>query len=104
MNNANKQNKSKKKVTSHIHNRIAKLAQSAIDRQQIISCDRIGDSYLIQQTVNGAPTTTQFTAVAAGSLLYLLNSLAANSQPEPEIQTASDVVSSETSETETIDW
>lgn len=87
-------NKSKKKKITSIHNRIAKLAQSAIDRQQIISCERIGDFYLIQQTVNGAPTTTQFTAVAASSLLYLLNSLANSQEPEP----------AETPETETIDW
>lgn len=90
--------KSKKKVTAHIHSRIAKLAKSAIEREDIISCERINeggmDFYLIQQTVNGSPKTTQFTAVAAGSLLYLLNSSAANSSPELETPETS----------ETIDW
>lgn len=95
--------KSKKKITSHIHSRIAKLAQSAIDRGDIINCDRIsnGDLYLIQQIVNGSPKTTQFTAVGAGSLLYLLNSLA-NSQTEPETEPETLEISE--TETKTLDW
>ncbi|MEG4455939.1 hypothetical protein [Microcoleus sp. N9_A1] len=71
----------KKVVMTHIHARITKLAKGAIERGDIISCDRISDSsYLIKRSVpdtnDGKPQTTKYTTVAAASLLYLLNSLA----------------------------
>ena len=70
--------KSKKKITQHIHGRIEKLAAGAIERGDIESCDRISkDIYLIKRS-SEVPTT--YTAVGAGSLLYLLNFLAQFSQ------------------------
>jgi len=69
----------KKVIMSHIHSRIAKLAQGAIERGDIISCDRISDdSYIITRSSDIATT---YTAVGAGSLLYLLNSLAQAQNP-----------------------
>lgn len=64
-----------KKSIRILHNRIAKLAISAIKRKDIISCERIPDteSYLI---VRSGYLPTTYTAVGAGTLLYLLNSLA----------------------------
>jgi hypothetical protein len=71
-----------KKIRAHIHNRIAGLAKLAIlfegcanERNDIISCERIPEteSYLIVRS-GFLPNT--YTAVGAGSLLYLLNSLA----------------------------
>ncbi|MEG4803557.1 hypothetical protein QUB63_22610 [Microcoleus sp. ARI1-B5] len=46
------------KITAHIHGRIAKLAVAAIERGDIISCDRIPDteSYLIVRS-GYLPTT-----------------------------------------------
>jgi hypothetical protein len=62
----------KKQVISHIHSRINNLTKLAIARGEIISCDRqADDSYIIDRP--GHPPTT-FTAVGAGTLLYLLNS------------------------------
>ncbi|MEG3840471.1 hypothetical protein [Microcoleus sp. herbarium14] len=67
--------KSKKKITQHIHGRIKNLAVAAIDRGDIESCERISDDiYLIKRSSDLTPTT--YTAVGAGTLLYLLNSLA----------------------------
>ncbi|WP_333315021.1 hypothetical protein [Microcoleus sp. D3_18a_C4] len=67
----------KKKVIAHIHSRIKKLADAAIDRGDIESCERTSDDiYLIKRSTDLIPTT--YTAVGAGSLLYLLNSLAQN--------------------------
>ena len=65
----------KKKVTTHIHGRIKPLAASAIERGDIISCERIEgtESYVIVRS-GFLPIT--YTAVGAGTLLYLLNSLA----------------------------
>ncbi len=66
--------KPKKKITAHIHARINKMADAAIARGDIIYCSRqSGDSYIIDRP--GYSLTT-FTAVGAGTLLYLLNSLA----------------------------
>lgn len=77
--------KAKKVVMTHIHPRIAKLAKGAIDRGEIVSCDRISDrSYLIKRSVNnGRPKTIKYTAVGAASLLYLL-SAAANASESPD--------------------
>ena len=65
----------KKKVTAHLHGRINKLAILAIERGDIISCDRIEgtETYVI---VRPSYLPITYTAVGAGSLLYLLNSLA----------------------------
>lgn len=70
--------KTKKIVMTHIHPRIAKLAQGAIDRGEIISCDRISSlSYLIKRSINGKrPQTTKFTVVAAATFLFMLNTAA----------------------------
>jgi DeoR/GlpR family transcriptional regulator of sugar metabolism len=59
-----------------IHNRIAKLAVAAIERGDIVSCDRVPqtETYLIRRLPIENPTT--YTAVGAGTFLYLLNSLA----------------------------
>jgi hypothetical protein len=71
--------KSKKKITSHIHSRIANLAVGAIERGDITSCDRqLDDTYIITRSGELVPTT--YTAVGAGTLLYLLNSLAASQE------------------------
>lgn len=65
----------KKKVIAHIHGRINKLAIGAIERGDIISCDRQSDdSYIITRSTELVPTI--YTTVGAGTLLYLLNSLA----------------------------
>ncbi|WP_333436944.1 hypothetical protein [Microcoleus sp. D2_18a_D3] len=77
----------KKVIMSHIHSRIAKLAQGAIERGDITSCDRISDgSYLIKRIdQTDRPQTTKYTTVAAASLLHLLNSYAlANPTSETE--------------------
>ncbi|MCC3459811.1 MAG: hypothetical protein EAZ73_09190 [Oscillatoriales cyanobacterium] len=74
--------KSNKKITAHIHNRIAKLAVAAIERGDITSCDRIPDteSYLIVRSLRDGTSSgylpTTYTALGAGTLLYLLNSFA----------------------------
>lgn len=71
--------KTKKKITGHLHGRIKKLADGAIERGDIESCDRVSDDiYLIKRATDLIPTT--YTAVGAGSLLYLLNSLAQNTE------------------------
>ncbi|MEG4248725.1 hypothetical protein [Microcoleus sp. Pol10D4] len=79
--------KTKKVVMTHIHPRIAKLAQGAIDRGEIISCDRISDnSYLIKRSMDSKsrPKTIKYTAVGAASLFYLLNASAnASESPDP---------------------
>jgi hypothetical protein len=82
----------KKVITSHIHTRIKKLAQGAIGQGDILSCDRISDtSYLIKRWVdNSRPKTMKYTAVAAASLLYLLNSLANASDSHDPVQPDSD--------------
>ncbi|PSB49750.1 hypothetical protein C7B67_16370 [filamentous cyanobacterium Phorm 6] len=73
--NNKKQTMKKKKVIAHIHNRIKKLAVGAIDRGDIKSCDRQSDdSYIIIRNTEFPPTI--YTTVGAGTLLYLLNSLA----------------------------
>ena len=77
--------KAKKKVTAHIHARINKLADFAIERGDIISCVRqTDDSYIIDRP--GYPLTT-FTPVGAGTLLYLLNSLAQAQETETGTET-----------------
>ena len=74
--------KPKKKITAHIHARINKMADAAIARGDIISCARQSDnSYIIDRP--GYPLTT-FTAVGAGTLLYLLNSLAQETETGTE--------------------
>jgi hypothetical protein len=74
--------KSKKKITQHIYGRIKKLADAAIERGDIETCERISDGiYLIKRSSDLTPTT--YTAVGAGSLLYLLNSLA---QSQSQVQ------------------
>ena len=88
MNAKKTQRKTQKKVTGHLHGRIKKLADAAIARGDIINCDRYpGDTYII--TLNDderIPIT--YTAVGAGTLLYLLNSLAEGTiKPEPIILT-----------------
>lgn len=84
--------KTKKVVMTHIHPRIAKLAQGAIDRGEIVSCDRISDSsYLIKRSIdNGRPKTIKYTAVGAASLLYLLNAAANASESLDPIEPDSD--------------
>lgn len=63
------------RIRSHFYARIQKLADAAIQRGDIESCERISDDiYLIKRSTDLIPTT--YTAVGAGSLLYLLNSLA----------------------------
>jgi hypothetical protein len=79
--NAKTDRKTKKKVTGHLHGRIKKMADAAIERGDIIQCDRQpDDSYILTQSCNKIPTI--YTAVGAGTLLYLLNSLA-----ETQVQT-----------------
>ncbi|MEG4594145.1 hypothetical protein QUB00_20390 [Microcoleus sp. F8_C2] len=70
--------KTKKVVITHIHPRIAKLAQGAIDRGEIISCDRISNkSYLIKRSIDGKrPQTTKFSVVGAATFLFQLNTAA----------------------------
>ncbi len=70
--------KTKKIVMTHIHPRIAKLAKAAIDRGEIVSCDRISNaSYLIKRSIDGKRAqTTKFTVVGAATLLFMLNSAA----------------------------
>lgn len=71
----------KKKVIAHIHARIKKLADAAIARKDIISCDRQpDDSYILMTESDKIPTI--YTAVGAGTLLYLLNSLAQGTETE----------------------
>ena len=71
----------KKKVTAHLHGRINKLAVAAIERGDIISCDRIEgtETYLI---IRPGYLPITYTSVGAGSLLYLLNSLARGKEDE----------------------
>ncbi|WP_293134811.1 hypothetical protein [Microcoleus sp. bin38.metabat.b11b12b14.051] len=71
----------KKKVTAHLHGRINKLAVAAVKRGDIISCDRIEgtESYVI---IRSGYLPTTYTSVGAGSLLYLLNSLAQTKEEE----------------------
>ena len=71
----------KKKVTAHLHGRINKLAVAAIERGDIISCDRVEatETYVIVRS-GFLPTT--YTSVGAGTLLYLLNSLARGKEEE----------------------
>lgn len=67
------------KIRTHLYARIQKLAAAAIERGDIETCERISDDiYLIKRASDLAPTT--YTAVGAGSLLYLLNSLAQANQ------------------------
>ncbi|MEG4424987.1 MULTISPECIES: hypothetical protein [unclassified Microcoleus] len=88
----------KKVIMTHIHARITKLAKGAIERGDILSCDRISDgSYLIKRSVpdtnDGKPQTTKYTTVAAASLLYLLNSYAlANPTSETVAETETETV------------
>ncbi|MEG4396578.1 hypothetical protein [Microcoleus sp. BROC3] len=73
----------KKVVMAHLHNRISKLAKGAIERGDITSCERISEgSYLIKRIdKTDRPQTTKYTAVAAASLLHLLNSYALANPP-----------------------
>ena len=74
--NAKTERKTKKKVTGHLHGRIKKLADAAIERGDIIHCDRYpNDTYIITANDDDKIPIT-YTAVGAGTLLYLLNSLA----------------------------
>ena len=75
MNSKQNQKKIQKKVTGHLHGRIKKLADAAMERGEIIQCDRQpDDSYIITNASDKIPTI--YTAVGAGTLLYLLNALA----------------------------
>jgi hypothetical protein len=63
-------------ITVHIHSVIARLAKGAIERGEIVSCKQISaNSYLIKRLRPGQqrPQTEKYTAVAAASLVYLLN-------------------------------
>ena len=64
----------KKTVDPHLvlHVRIKVLTMQLIKRGEIISCDRQADDSYIIDRPGYLPTT--FTAVGAGTLLYLLNS------------------------------
>ncbi len=64
----------KKIVDPHLvlHVRIKALTMQLIARGEIISCDRQADDSYIIDRPGYLPTT--FTAVSAGTLLYLLNS------------------------------
>ena len=65
-----------KSVTSHIHNRIVKLAQQALNAGLIVQCDRTpNDTYLLCKVGEIAPT--EYNPIATGSILItLLNSIA----------------------------
>ncbi len=85
--NAKTDRKTKKKVTGHLHGRIKNLADAAIDRSEIILCQRQpDDSYILTLSSDKIPAI--YTAVGAGTLLYLLNALAVGTiKPEPITQT-----------------
>ena len=68
--------KTQKKVTGHLHGRIKKLADAAIARGDIIHCDRYPDDTYIITANDDDMIPITYTAVGAGTLLYLLNSLA----------------------------
>ena len=75
--------KTQKKITGHLHGRIKKLADAAIARGEIIQCDRYpDDTYIITNASDMIPIT--YTAVGAGTLLYLLNALARETATETE--------------------
>ena len=68
-------NKSKSKITSHIHVRIAKLAQQAFDADLILQCSRTPDNtYLIRRTGEIAPT--EHNAISTGVILLSLLGIA----------------------------
>jgi hypothetical protein len=75
-----------KKITAHLHSRIKTLADAAFDRSEITLCDRQpDDSYILTLSSDNIPTI--YTAVGAGTLLYLLNALAIGTiKPEPKIK------------------
>jgi len=79
----------KKVITVHIHGTIARLAEAAIERGDIINCKKVtANSYFIKHLRPGQqrPQTEKFTTVGAASLLYLLNVKAKgqNQIAEPE--------------------
>ncbi len=67
--------KSKSKITSHVHARIAKLAQQAFDVGLIVQCSRTPEStYLIRKTGEIAPT--EHNAISTGVILLSLLGIA----------------------------
>ena len=63
-------------ITVHIHGTIARLAEAAIERGDIINCKKVtANSYFIKHLRPGQqrPQTEKLTAVGAATLLYLLN-------------------------------
>lgn len=64
-------NKSKSQITSHIHIRIAKLAQQALDSGSIVQCDRTEkNTYLLRKPNELTPT--EYNPIATGSILVAL--------------------------------
>ena len=79
--NAKTDRKTKKKITGHLHGRIKKLADAAMERGDIIQCERYpNNDYIITLTSDMMPIT--YTAVGAGTLLYLLNANALAQETE----------------------
>jgi hypothetical protein len=85
-----------KKIIAHLHSRIKLLADAAMalgprpcyEPGEITQCDRQHDGgYIVTLSSDNIPTI--YTAVGAGSLLYLLNSLAQGKYhaTETEIET-----------------
>jgi len=61
-------------ITVHIHGTIARLAEAAIERGDIINCKKVtANSYFIKHLRPGQqrPQTEKFTAVGAATLLAL---------------------------------
>ena len=64
------------KITAHLHTRIAKLAQQALDAGLIVQCDRTpNDTYLLRKPNEITPI--EYNPISIGSILIsLLNSIA----------------------------
>lgn len=71
------QPKMKKQIPYPLHSRIKVLADAAIARGEIINCVKISDTHY-EITRPGEIYPTTFTAVGAGTFLYLLNSASRN--------------------------
>ncbi len=80
--NAKTDRKTKKKVTGHLHGRIKNLADAAIARGDIIHCERYPDNTYIITANDDDKIPITYTAVGAGTLLYLMNSLAQGTETE----------------------
>ena len=74
--------KTQKKITGHLHGRIKKMADIAIARGDIIHCDRYPDNTYIITANDDDMIPITYTAIGAGTLLYLLNALAQETKTE----------------------